>query len=118
MDKKLFEEYDEAKGIGDLLFVNKHHSNKYRFYRRKNSWDDCFMVEFCSNSDNYHYYWGHNESERKDIDLSFELLPVDSPEEWSRTSFNPLLAYNLPEIVKKIEKSIWDEQKHIQTNIF
>lgn len=59
-----FIEFNEKSGIGDLLFVNMGQSTVYRFYRRRDSWDECYMVEFCSNSEDYHFYWGHNEQER------------------------------------------------------
>lgn len=36
-----FDEYDERKSIGDLLFVNNKDSKRFRFYRRKKEWDDC-----------------------------------------------------------------------------
>ena len=101
-----FDEYVKRKGIGDLLFVNEKDSKRFRFYRRRKEWDDCYMVEFCSDSNNYHCYWGHNISDRKEIDVSFVTFPDDSHKEWKRISFDPLLAYNLPQIVKRIEDYI------------
>jgi hypothetical protein len=39
MVQGFFSEFNEKTGVGDLLFVNVSHPNKYRFYRRRVSWD-------------------------------------------------------------------------------
>ena len=75
MVQRQFLEFKEESGIGDLLFVNISKPTKYRFYCRRDSWDDCYMVEFCSNSEDYHLYWGHNKQERRVIDATALLLP-------------------------------------------
>ena len=75
MDKDNFLEFDEEKGVGDLLFVNMNHPIQYRFYRRRDRWDECYMVELCSKSEDYHLYWGHNKQERRVIDATALLLP-------------------------------------------
>lgn len=98
--------YDEATGVGDLLFVNTHQLYKYRFYRRINEWDECYMVEFFSNSKEYHFYWGLNELERGMVDVTALLSLQDSNPEWKRIKFQPLLAYNLPQILDPIEKEM------------
>ena len=97
-------EYNEKFGIGDLLFVNMNHPTQYRFYRRRDSWDDCYMVEFCSNSDDYHLFWGRNEQDRGVIDAIALLLPPYPEVEWKRIEFEPLLAYNLPKIIEEVER--------------
>lgn len=99
-------EYDEAQGVGDLLFVNKHKLNQYRFYRRRNEWDECYMVEFCTDSSDYQFYWGHNDSDRGMIDVTTLLSPQDPEIEWKRIKFEPLLAYNLPKIIMSVEKGL------------
>ncbi len=106
MDKKAFIDFDDRKGVGDLLFVNMNHPTQYRFYRRRDSWDDCYMVEFCSNSEEYHLNWGHNEQQRRMIDATAILLPPYPEVEWKRTKLEPLLAYNLPKIIEEVERRI------------
>lgn len=101
-----FLEFNEKKGVGDLLFVRKTQPTKYRFYRRRSSWDECYMVEFCLDSDDYLLYWGHNEQERCMIDSTAILLPPHSEFEWKRINVEPLLAYNLPKIIEEVEKRI------------
>ena len=98
-------EYNEKSGIGDLLFVNMNHPTQYRFYRRRKNWDECYMVEFCSDSDDYNFYWGHNEQDRGMIDAITLLLPPYPKVEWKRVKI-PFLAYNLPQIVEFAEKAI------------
>lgn len=106
----LFLEYNEESGIGDLLFVNMSQSTKYRFYRRRDSWDECYMVEFYSNSDDYTWYWGHNDYERGLIDAIAILLPSSPEIKWKRVLFNHYFPSILTQIVESIEKSI-SEQK-------
>lgn len=106
MDKDIFLEFDEEKGVGDLLFVNMNHSTQYRFYRRRVSWDDCYMVEFCSNSEECNLYWGHNEQDRGMIDATNLLQPPYPRIEWKRIKMESLLAYNLPKIIEEVERII------------
>lgn len=106
MVKGRFLEFNEKSGIGDLLFVNMNHPTQYRFYRRRNSWDECFMVEFYSNSEDYHLYCGHNEQDRGMIDPITLLVPPYPKVEWKRIKFEPLLASNLPNIIEEIERII------------
>ena len=40
MVQRQFLEFKEESGIGDLLFVNISQPTKYRFYCRRDSWDD------------------------------------------------------------------------------
>ena len=103
-------EFKEESGIGDLLFVNISKPTKYRFYCRRDSWDDCYMVEFCSNSEDYHLYWGHNEQDRGMIDAITLLLPPYPEVEWKRVDFNHYFPFNLTQIVESIEKNL-SEQK-------
>lgn len=104
MDKDFFLEFDEEKGVGDLLFVNMKQPTQYRFYRRRKNWDECYMVESCSDSDDYHLYWGHNEQDRGMIDATDLLLPPYPTVEWKRIEFKPLLAYNLLKIIGEVER--------------
>ena len=101
MDQIQFIDYNETTGVGDLLFVNTNKLNQYRFYRRRNGWDKCYMVEFCTDSSDYQFYWGHNEFERGMIDLSYLLFLQNSKIEWILVKI-PFLAYNLPQIVESI----------------
>ena len=107
--EEIFKEYDETTGVGDLLFVNKHKLDQYRFYRRRNEWDECYMVEFCKDSCDYQLYWGHNDSDRDMIDVTTLLSPQDPEIEWKRIKFEPLLAYNLPTIVESTEKTVTEQ---------
>ena len=104
--EEIFKEYDETAGVGDLLFVNKHNLSHYRFYRRRNDWDECYMVEFNSDSNNYKLYWGHNESDRGIIDVTPILPPFESQSDWKRVGFRPLLAYNFPNIIEDVQEDI------------
>ena len=106
MDQIQFIDFNEATGIGDLLFVNTNNVDQYRFYRRRDDWDECYMVEFSSDSDNYKLYWGHNESDRGIIDVSTILPPLKSQSDWKRVGFHPLLAYNLPHIIEDVQETI------------
>lgn len=106
MVKGSFLEYNEKSGIGDLLFVNMNHPTQYRFYHRRDSWDECYMVEFCSNSEEYHLYWGHNVLDRGMIDPITLLLPPYPEVEWKRIKFETLLANNLHKIIEEIERII------------
>ncbi len=103
--KEIFKEYDETIGVGDLLFVNMDKLDQYRFYRRRNEWDECYMIEFCSNSNEYALYWGHNDSDRGMIDVTTLLLSQDTETVWKRVKI-PFLAYNLSQIVESAEKAI------------
>ena len=116
MDKDNFLEFDEEKGVGDLLFVNMNHPIQYRFYRRRDRWDECYMVELCSKSEDYHLYWGHNKQERRVIDVTALLLPPYPEVEWKRIEFEPLLAYNLPEIIEEVERRISIYNMNIEKN--
>lgn len=104
MNKNIFLEFDEEKGVGDLLFVNMNQPTQYRFYRRRKNWDECYMVEFCLNSEDYHLFWGHNEQERGMTDAIALLCPSYPKIEWKRIKFEPLLAYNLPKIIEEVER--------------
>ena len=53
MVQGLFSEFNEKNGVGDLLFVNLSQPNKYRLYRRRKIRDECYMVEFHSDSEGY-----------------------------------------------------------------
>jgi len=116
MVQRQFLEFKEESGIGDLLFVNISKPTKYRFYCRRDSWDDCYMVEFCSNSEDYHLYWGHNKQERRVIDATALLLPPYPEVEWKRIEFEPLLAYNLPKIIEEVERRISIYNMNIEKN--
>ena len=105
MDQIQFIDYNETIGIGDLQFVNTNNVDQYRFYRRRDDWDECYMVEFYSDSIDYHFYWGYKESERGMIDVVTLLSPQDPEIEWKRVKI-PFLAYNLPQIVESIEIEI------------
>lgn len=111
METDQFIEFNEALAVGDLLFVNKNKLNQYRFYRRRNEWNECYMVEFCTDSNDYTFYWGYKETERDMIDVTAFLSPQDPKIEWRRIKFQPLLAYNLPQIVESIEKTISEQTK-------
>jgi hypothetical protein len=106
MAQGVYIEFKEESGIGDLLFVNKYNPWLYRFYRRKSIWDECYMVEFCTDSSDYQFYWGHNDSDRGMIDVTTLLSPQDPEIEWKRIKFEPLLAYNLPKIIMSVEKGL------------
>ena len=75
MDQIHFLDFSENTGVGDLLFVNTNNIDQFRFYRRRNDWDECYMVEFSSKSGEYKLYWGHNKEERSKIDAITLLLP-------------------------------------------
>ncbi len=49
-----FSEFKKKQLKAIFFFVNVSQPNKYRFYRRRKTWDEYYMVEFYSNSDNYH----------------------------------------------------------------
>ena len=106
MDQIHFLDFSENTGVGDLLFVNTNNVDQFRFYRRRNDWDECYMVEFCSNSEDYHLYWGHNEQDRGMIDAITLLLPPYPEVEWKRVDFNHYFPFNLTQIVESIEKQI------------
>ena len=108
MDKELFNEYDEGKGVGDLLFVHTNKVNDYRFYRKRHEWDNCFMIEFSTDSDVYNIYWGgSNDQTTRNMVCSFDsLLPSDPKREWKQVKLEPLLAYNLPQILDSVENRI------------
>lgn len=110
MDKKVFIDFDDRKGVGDLLFVNISQPTKYRFYCRRDSWDDCYMVELCSKSEDYHLYWGHNEQDRGMIDAITLLLPPYPEVEWKRVDFNHYFPFNLTQIVESFEKNIHEQK--------
>lgn len=110
MVQEQFIEFDEESGIGDLLFVNMNHPIQYRFYRRRDRWDECYMVELCSKSEDYHLYWGHNVPDRGMIDPITLLLPPYPEVEWKRVDFNHYFPFNLTQIVESIEKNL-SEQK-------
>lgn len=99
-------EYNEESGIGDLLFVNMSQPNKYRFYRRRKTWDECYMVEFCSDSDDFTWYWGHNDCVRGLIDVTELLFPPYPNAEWKQVKFEQSLAYNLSLIIGCVDKII------------
>lgn len=105
MVQGFFSEFNENTGVGDLLFVNVSQPNKYRFYRRRKSWDECYMVEFYSDSNDYLWYWGHNDDERGIIDLTFIFLP-SFPIIWKRVDFNHYIPFNLTSIIESIEKDL------------
>ena len=117
MDKELFYEYDEGKGIGDLLFVNTNKVNYYRFYRKRHEWDDCYMIEFSIDSDEYFMYWGgYDDHINRNMVCSFDiLLPSDPKGEWRQVKFESLLAYNLPQILESVECYIYscESCKHL-----
>lgn len=83
MNKNIFLEFDEEKGVGDLLFVNMNQPTQYRFYRRRKNWDECYMVEFCSNSEDYHLFWGHNEQERSNGNRYRAFIFLKDMERWA-----------------------------------
>lgn len=99
-------EYNEESGIGDLLFENMSQPNKYRFYRRRKTWDECYMVEFCSDSDDFTWYWGHNDCVRGLIDVTPVLLTSYPETLWKRVDFIRYFPFNLTQIVESIEKNI------------
>ena len=110
MAQGVYIEFNEESGIGDLLFVNKHKLNQYRFYRRRNEWDECYMVEFCTDSSDYQLYWGHNDFERGMIDVTALLSPQNSKAEWKRVKI-PFLVYNLSQIIKSAEDAISEQMR-------
>lgn len=101
-----FIEFNEESGVGDLLFVNTNKQKQYRFYRRRKTWDECYMVEFCSDSDDYTWYWGHNDYERGLIDATPVLLPSYPEINWKRIDIIRYLPFNLTQIVESIEKNL------------
>lgn len=101
-----FLEFNEESGIGDLLFVNMNHPSQYRFYRRRENVDECYMIEFCSNSKGYRLHWGVNGQKSGMTDATALLLPPYPEVEWKRVDLDPLLAYDLPKIIEKIERRI------------
>jgi len=103
-------EFNEESGIGDLLFVNMRQPTKYRFYRRRKNWDECYMIEFCLDSDDYHLYWGHIEQERGMIDATNLLLPPYPEVEWKRVDLNRYFPFNLTQIVESMEKNISEQR--------
>ena len=86
------------------------HPTQYRFYRRRKNWDECYMLEFCSNSEEYHLYWGHNEQERGMVDATNLLLPPYPKVEWKRVDFNHYFPFNLTQIVESFEKNIHEQK--------
>ena len=106
-----FLDFSENTGVGDLLFVNTNDVDQFRFYRRRNDWDECYMVEFSSKSGEYKLYWGHNKEERSKIDATELLLPSYPAVKWKRLKFYPLLAHSLPQILKTIEKRMYSQDK-------
>ena len=104
MVKGRFLEFNEKSGIGDLLFVNMNHPTQYRFYRRRNSWDECFMVEFYSNSEDYQLYCGHNEQDRGMIDPITLLVPPYPKVEWKRIKFEPYWQAICLKLLKKLKE--------------
>ena len=106
MEQVQFIEYKVKNGIGDLLFVNMHNVKQYRFYRRRKNWNECYMVEFCSDSNDYNLYWGRNESERCMIDVTELLFPPYPDAEWKQVKFEQSLAYNLSLIIGCVDKII------------
>ena len=81
MEQDIFIEFNEVHSVGELLFVDKSKLNQYRFYRRRNSWEEC---NFCSNSDDYHLFEGYNEHERGVINATAILYPSNHEVEWKR----------------------------------
>lgn len=104
--EKIFKEYDETTGVGDLLFVNMSRPNQYRFYCRRKTWDECYMVEFCSDSDDYTWYWGHNDCDRGLIDVTPVLLPSYPDTKWKRVDIIRFFPFNLTQIVESIGKNM------------
>ena len=106
MVKEDFLEFNDDNGIGDLLFVNISQPNLYKFFRRRKTWDECYMVEFRSDSDEFTLYWGHNVNERSLIDATEVLLPSHTKDKWKKIDFNHFSPFNLTQIVESIEKTI------------
>lgn len=102
-----FIEFDEESGIGDLLFVNMNHPTQYRFYRRRENLGECYMIEFCSNSDECRLHWGLNGQKSGMTDATALLLPSYPEVEWKQVNFENLLAYNLPKIIEEVESRIF-----------
>lgn len=111
MDQIQFVDFNEAAGVGDLLFVNMDKPDQYRFYRRRNEWDECYMVEFSTKSDEYKLYWGQNEEERSKLDATELLLPSYPTVNWKRIKLNPLFVHNLPQILESVEITISRQAK-------
>lgn len=106
MVQRQFIEFDEKSGIGDLLFVNMNHPTEYRFYRRRENLNECYMIEFCSNSEDYRLHWGLSGQESGMTDAIALLYPSYPKIEWKKLKFEPLLAYNLPKIIEEVERKI------------
>ncbi len=110
MIQRNFIEFNVKPGVGDLLFVNMNQPTECRFYRRRDSWDECYTVEFCPNSEDYHFYWGHNEHECGIIDATIVLLPSYSEIEWKQIDFNYHFPFNLTQIVESVERTISEQR--------
>lgn len=106
MVQEQFIEFDEESGIGDLLFVNMNHPTEYRFYRRRENLNECYMIEFCSNSEDYRLHWGLSGQKSGMTDATALLLPKYPEVEWKQVNFENLLAYNLPKIIEEVERRI------------
>lgn len=67
-------DYNEKQGIGDLLFVNRKDINRFRLYRIRKEWEDCYMVEFSLKSMVVEsLVKGTNVNQRSEI-MGFDLL--------------------------------------------
>ena len=83
-------EYDRSTGIGDLLFVNRNNYRQFRFYRIRDLWNDCFVMEFetgCSKPKNI--YWGNDYEGKRRISEHFLFFPPIERIEWKLVNIFP-----------------------------
>ena len=92
LDMKIFERLEHAE---------------IEIYNERNAIER-FMIEFSTDSDVYNIYWGgSNDQTTRNMVCSFDsLLPSDPKREWKQVKLEPLLAYNLPQILDSVENRI------------
>lgn len=103
-----FCEYDMHSGIGDLLFYNSN-LQRYRFYRVKNNWERCYVIEFGIEAKDYDsFFWGHiDDGVHRSQFFSFMSFLDNPSSKWKKVKIYPRqMAYNLEELSEKAEKEI------------
>lgn len=112
-----FCEYDLRTGTGDLLFVDKD-SNRYLFFRVRDDWDYCYVIEFKNDADDYDsFFWGHIDNGIHRSKFFRFMAFLDNPScKWNRVDIYPRqYAYNLEGLVEETEKRIEQQLKNEQT---